>query len=216
MLAEALLLAPGLLALVWLGIPLQEGTGFQPIAPRVFSISLGIGVSLWVASYGLLELQYSVWQPDAGYLKAFRRIHLALRPTGAADAVMSVLAIAVLPAVCEEILVRGIVLPAFVRSLGPAMAVCSSALLFGLMHDDLYRFAFTTSVGLALGVVRLRSGSVLPSVLAHTILNALTFTVTLLFDDPSAPLPPPRPLLGLGLLALGGAPTWLAIRWLRR
>ena len=51
---------------------------------------------------------------------------------------------------------------------------------------------------------RLRTGSLLPSLLAHASLNALTFAAAPFLDDPSSPLPDPRPLLGLRPAARGG------------
>jgi membrane protease YdiL (CAAX protease family) len=216
MVSETLLMAPGLLALLLAGVPLKDGAGLHRINPRTSLLSLGTGATLWLASLGLLELQYAVWRPPADYLEAFRQLHESLRPSGVLDAALSVLAIAVFPAVCEEILVRGIVLPAFARTFGPGLAVVGSALGFGLMHLDPYRFPFTLGVGLALGLVRLRTGSVLPTVLAHTALNTLTFALAPLFDDPSAPMPEPQPLLGLGLLVVGVGFWYLTLRCLRR
>ena len=81
-----------------------------------------------------------------------------------------------------------------------------SALVFALMHDA-YRMPFTFAVGLALGALRLRAGSLLPSLLAHATLNSLTFAAAPFLDDPAKPLPDPRPLLGLALLVLGTATT---------
>jgi sodium transport system permease protein len=216
MVSETLLMTPGLVALTLSGIPLTRGTGLRAISGRMSLLSLVAGTTLWAASLGLLELQYTLWAPPGEYVEIFRRLHEALRPTGVVDAAVSVLAIAVFPAACEEILVRGIVLPAFVRSFGPAVAVVASAVLFGLMHLDPYRFPFTAAVGLVLGIARLRTGSVLPTILAHTTLNALTFVVTPYLDQPTASMPDPQPLLGLALATVGGGLTALAIKWLRR
>jgi membrane protease YdiL (CAAX protease family) len=146
----------------------------------------------------------------------FRRIHEALRPANAFDAVLSVLAIAAAPAVFEETLVRGVVLPSFRPALGATGAVLASALLFALMHADLYRLLFTFAVGAVLGVVRLRAAALLPCILVHATLNTLTFLAAPLVDDPSEPLPDPRPLLGAALLALGMAVTALLLRRLPR
>ena len=215
-LSEVLLMTPGLLALGLRGIPLQTGVGLLPIATPTALLSLASGAALWVASLGLMEVQYALWSPPAEYLEGFRRLHQALRPSSPADAMASLLAVAIVPALCEEILVRGIVLRSFLVGWGPSGSIVASAFLFGLMHLDPYRLPFTFAVGLALGVIRLRAGSVLPPILAHAALNALTFAVAPYLDDPGAPMPAPQPLLGLTLLAAGTVVTAAMTRWLRR
>jgi membrane protease YdiL (CAAX protease family) len=186
--------------------PLAEALAI-PIRRPVALLAAALGLALWVGSLGLLELQYAVWPPPEGYLEMFRRLHEALRPSGPMDALYSVVAIAVAPAVCEETLNRGIVLPSLLRTLGSAGAVVVSALVFGFMHVDLYRLPFTFVVGLALGVLRLRAGSLSASVIAHATLNTLTFLTAPWLDDPSEPMPSPRPLLGAALFVLGAAGT---------
>jgi membrane protease YdiL (CAAX protease family) len=120
-----------------------------------------------------------------------------------------VVAIAAAPAVCEELLLRGIVLPALLPALGSAGSIVTSAALFAFIHWDLYRAAFTFTLGLALGVLRLRTGSLLAPILAHALVNTITFIAAPLTDDPSSALPAPRPLLGLALLAAGAGLTFL-------
>jgi membrane protease YdiL (CAAX protease family) len=212
--SELALLAPGLLALLAYRAPVAHVLGRWPLDRRTALLMVAGGSSLWMASLGLLELQYTVWAPSAGYLEAFRRLHEALRPSGVADALVSLLAIAVIPAVCEELLVRGIVLPSLVRPAGPWGAIVISAVVFAVIHLDPYRTPFTLVLGLALGFLRVRTGSLLACVVAHAVLNALTFAVVPFADDPSQGMPDPRPALGLGLLLAGSAATWLVLRFL--
>jgi membrane protease YdiL (CAAX protease family) len=166
-----------------------------------------------VTSYGLLELQNAVWPPSPDYLERFRRLFEALRPAGPLDWAFSLAAIAVAPAVAEEVLNRGIILPSFRRPLGDGGAVAASALFFGLMHLDAYRLPFTFMMGLALGALRVRTGSLVPGLLAHATVNALTFTAAPFVDDPAQTLPDPRPLLGAAVLLAGGA---LSVRLISR
>jgi membrane protease YdiL (CAAX protease family) len=215
LLSEVVLVLPGLLALAAWRLPWREALRLRRIGGAATALSVAAGLTLWVASLGLLELQYAIWAPPPEYLRAFRSLHQALRPTGPADAVLSVTAIALLPALCEELLVRGIVLPSLARVMGAAGAVLGSATLFGLMHLDPYRFPFTLAVGVVLGMVRLRTASLVPPILAHAALNALTFVAVPWLDDPGVTMPPPRPLLGAALLMLGALLSWSVVRPLR-
>jgi membrane protease YdiL (CAAX protease family) len=215
-LCEAALVVPVVLV-VWALRPAawREAVGWRAPDRRLLLLCLGLGATLWVASLGLLELQYTVWAPAPGYVEGFRRLHELLRPRGPLDALWSLLAIAVMPALCEEAVIRGVLLPSLRKSLPAWLALGLSALLFALMHDA-YRMPFTFAVGLALGALRLQTGALPPSMIAHAGLNALTFAAAPLLDDPNNPLPDPRPLLGAALLAGGLAASGLLFRALSK
>lgn len=173
------------------------------MSPMVLSVLLG--GALWVGSIGLMELQSLVLPPPPEYLDAFRAIHAALAPTDVVDALVSVTVIALLPGVGEELVTRGVLLPALAVPLGPATAIVVSAALFASIHLDPYRFAFTLVIGLVLGVVRLRTGSLWSPIVAHATLNTLTFLVAPLVDDPTQVTYTPQPVLGLACLLAGTA-----------
>jgi membrane protease YdiL (CAAX protease family) len=215
--SEVALATPALLALA-----LTRGRAalaLRPVPPVALAVAVASGAALWAASLGLLELQYAVWTPPPGYLQEFQRLHDMLRPHGPADAVLSVLAIAIAPGVCEELLFRGLILSLLLPALRNTGAVAVSALLFGVIHLDfsaggatLYRVPFAIVVGLGFALLRLRSGSLVPAMIAHALVNATTFTAALQ-EPATATLPEPRPLLGAALL-LGGAAAqaWLLFR----
>src|SRR5262249_7561890 len=213
--SEVMLMLPPLLAhLAVVRRPFSEALALR-IDRRSALLALCAGLFFWVGSLGLLELQYTVWAPGEDYLETFRRLHAALRPAGPWDAFLSVLAIGIAPAVCEEIVTRGVVLPAFTRT-GVAAGIVGSAMVFGLMHVDVYRLPFTFVVGIALAVLRLRTASLSSSMIAHGTLNTLTFVAAPFLDDPEQPMPDPRPLLGLALFAVGAGFTLVLFRFLPR
>jgi membrane protease YdiL (CAAX protease family) len=215
LLSELALVVPGLIALAAFGVPLRAGLALVPIGSRMAIFVAACAAALWVASLGLFEVQYALWAPPPGYLEAFQRLHEALRPRSAADALASIVAIAVAPAVCEELVLRGIVLTALLPGLGSIGAVATSAALFALIHLDPYRSAFTFALGLALGALRVRTGSLLAPILAHALVNTITFAAAPFTDDPAGGLPQPQPVLGLGLFVTGTAFTLLLMRHTR-
>lgn len=198
---------------------------------RTVLLSVMLGAALWVASIGLVELQALVRPPLPAELDLFRRLHAALAPHGPLDALVSLAVIAVLPAVCEELVMRGILLTALLsaatwlatshlnveerrgRTLAVSVSVVATAALFALIHDPV-RLLFAFALGVALGALRLRTRSLVPPVLAHATLNTLTFVVAPLVDDPSQPYEP-RPALGLACLLVGVALAWPLLRALR-
>ena len=184
-------------------------------APRTVALSALLGGALWVLSIGLMELQSLIWPPPPEYLELFRAIHRALKPSGALDALVSIAVIAIGPGVLEEVVVRGLLLPSLVGRLGPAWAILASAFLFAAMHVDPYRFLFTFTIGLILGALRLRTGSLWPPIVAHVTLNTLTFLIVPLVDDPTQTTYTPQPLLGVAALLAGTAVALPLLKALR-
>ncbi len=83
------------------------------------------------------------------------------------------LLVAALPAVCEELAFRGFILSAG-RSLGNnRRAIIVSAIFFGLAHGMLQQSINTFFIGLVLGYLAVRSGSLLPGVIFHFLNNAM-------------------------------------------
>lgn len=201
--------------LVARGRTLKQTLALEKPAQRMVTLSVLLGGALWFLSIGLMELQATAWPPAPEYLEAFRAIHRALAPKNALDAMVSIFVIALAPAIGEEIVIRGVLLPSLLRPLGRVGAVGLSAFVFALVHFDAYRFAFTLAIGLFLGAVRVASGSLWPPILAHATLNTLTFLVAPLVDDPSQAYTP-QPLLGLVCLVAGAAVTVPLGRALRR
>jgi membrane protease YdiL (CAAX protease family) len=222
--SELCLALPGLLSLALFRVPILTALAIRPVDRRTVLLSLGAGAGFWAASLGLFELQYAIWRPPLGYLESFRRLHETLAPANAFEALLSVTAIALAPAFFEEVLFRGILLPSFAAARGPAFAVVGSALLFGLIHVDpsllnasaFYRVPFAFAVGIGLGLLRLGTGALLPSILAHALLNTMTFIAAPFTDDPAEGMPPARPLLGALLLIGGGLVAGVLLGRLRR
>jgi len=80
----------------------------------------------------------------------------------------------------EELLFRGIILPVTVRSLGVPFGLLVTSIPFSLMHGPMYEWSWQhllllVLVGIAFGVVRLRSGSTLASTIVHGAYNLMMF-----------------------------------------
>jgi sodium transport system permease protein len=84
-----------------------------------------------------------------------------------------VLYTAVLPAVCEELAFRGILLSGLRRKLRPASLIAGIGLIFGIFHVTLYRIAPTAVLGMVLTAIALMTGSVFPGMLLHAGNNAI-------------------------------------------
>ena len=85
------------------------------------------------------------------------------------------LTFAVVPAVFEEFFFRGFLFSALRSAISGWQTILATAILFGLFHEVLGpgRFLASASLGLVLGWVRLRTGSVLPCMVLHLLHNGL-------------------------------------------
>ena len=84
---------------------------------------------------------------------------------------LALLAIAVAPAVCEELAFRGFLLSGFARCRRPWLAVALSAGAFGLVHIVPQQVFAATLAGLVLGAIAWKGGSLWPCVLFHLLFN---------------------------------------------
>jgi ABC-2 type transport system permease protein/sodium transport system permease protein len=136
------------------------------------------------------------------------------------------LTLAITPAVCEEFMFRGFVLSSFHRQ-SRASSILLSAFLFGLMHVltsnvlAVERFLPTTFMGIILGWIAVRTGSLWPGMLVHALHNGLLLSLGVFEDELKAReilvnegehLPIPW-LIGGGIgIAFGAALIWLYSR----
>ncbi len=90
----------------------------------------------------------------------------------------ALLLFALIPAICEEFAFRGFILTGLERGHKTRDAIIMSALLFGFMHVliSLFQQLFNaTLLGLILGLLAVRSRSILPGIVFHTMNNGLAF-----------------------------------------
>jgi len=82
--------------------------------------------------------------------------------------------LALAPGVCEELTFRGFVLNGVLRSHRVGGAIFISALLFAAVHLNPIQFPNALVLGLLLGLLAVRSGSILPGILFHAIHNGIS------------------------------------------
>ncbi|MEO8362531.1 MAG: type II CAAX endopeptidase family protein [Vicinamibacteria bacterium] len=214
--AEMALALPPLFVAALLASRIPGLYRFHPLRRWAIPLTVALGLALWTLSLGVFEAQYVLVRPPQQYLDQFQGLHETLRPGSAMGWVFSIAAIAVAPAICEEILFRGLLVPVLRNAVGSALAIVISGVMFGLIHIDAmpgpgggqvavyYRVPFAFILGMLLAKIRIDTESLWPSMIAHATLNATTFVVVFLAPDQKGVMPDPQPFVALGMLALGG------------
>jgi sodium transport system permease protein len=96
------------------------------------------------------------------------------------------LVLAILPAVCEELAFRGFILSGLLRGFPPRTAVLLGSFLYALYQMNVFQLLPYFVFGVVLGLLVLRSGSVLPAMLFHLLYNSLILAPVIvlgLFED---------------------------------
>lgn len=87
--------------------------------------------------------------------------------------------------VLEELLYRGVILQSM-RKYNERFAIFLSAAVFGLMHQNYQQAILGFLVGIPLAIVTIKSGSIVPAIFTHIILNTFA-TVTSCWIQYAAP-----------------------------
>ena len=89
---------------------------------------------------------------------------------------------AVIPAVCEELICRGFIYGVF-RSRSCVAAIVVSTLCFALLHGNIEQAVYAGCFGLMLAIIREMTGSVYPGIFAHMIFNSVSVLPTFENDN---------------------------------
>ena len=87
--------------------------------------------------------------------------------------IISVITVAVLPAICEETAHRGLLLKGF-STLGIKKSIIFSSLLFGLMHLNINQFFYATVLGFIIALTAIISKNIFPAIIIHFMNNFLS------------------------------------------
>ncbi len=83
------------------------------------------------------------------------------------------IAFAVLPAVCEELAFRGFLLTGLLKRFRPRTAILLCSFLFALFHMNVFQFLPQFFLGVVLGLLTVRSKSILPAMFFHLLYNGV-------------------------------------------
>ena len=88
--------------------------------------------------------------------------------------------VAVMPAICEEALMRGFILSSFRSFKSKWLIVILVGIIFGIYHLDPYRFLPTAILGMSMAYIMLETNNLLYPILLHFINNGFSPLVTFL------------------------------------
>ena len=100
--------------------------------------------------------------------------------SGWIDVALLMIAVAIVTPIAEELMFRGYILDSIRRIHGDWPAIIGSAILFGLVHINPFLVGQAFIGGVIYGWIRIRTGSLLPSIACHMMWNIMALSVTYL------------------------------------
>lgn len=94
-------------------------------------------------------------------------------PDGILGFVLSIISVAVAPALLEELLFRGAIMGNLLKY-GKSFAIFTSAFIFALVHGNLVQIPFAFLVGLVLGAMVIETGSIWTGIAIHFVNNLIS------------------------------------------
>lgn len=147
------------------GLPLAT-LGLAWPRPRALLGALLVGAGVWYVS-ARLTAPWARLVGDEG--EAAENLGRLLETTP----IVALALLTAVPAVCEEIVARGLLCLGLRRRIGAPLAIAIATVAFAALHVSVVRAVPTAVLGTLLGVLTVRAGSVVPAMLAHAINNGV-------------------------------------------
>ena len=157
-----------LLAVVMLRADFKEIFPFKAPPVSMFFSSLTFYVGVYLVNIALNSVISELFPASNEFSESITAFATTVSPTSA------VVIIAILPAVFEELLHRGVILAGLKRLHHTWAIVLCAGIAFGIFHLDLYRFLPTAILGCALAYICIKTESLLINMIMHFINNIIS------------------------------------------
>ncbi len=134
------------------------------IGGRLAILIIIVGAAYSISTSVLVEVAHSIKPIPEPFLNAILDL-LVVESIPEFAAV--VLVVAVVPAVAEELLFRGLVQPSLIGRFGPKFGIIATALLFAMFHLNPWTFLPLFIVGTLFGYLAYKTGTFWAGVVAH-------------------------------------------------
>lgn len=138
---------------------------FNKINYKVILISIALGLLCFIINIAISSLfngilTYTGYRFSSSGGKDYSTINFFI----------DIFTVAVLPAICEEFIHRGILLQG-IKHIGFRKAIVISSILFGLVHFNIQQVSYAIVVGLIMGFVSVVAKNIYPAMIIHFINN---------------------------------------------
>lgn len=149
-------------------------SGVKKTQGKYIPIAIGLGVGyMLIINFGLCLLPES-------WLMAYSEQSSGLVEGSAAAIIVSTM---IMAPFIEEIIFRGLMLSRLRKGMPDVVAVLICALIFGLAHGQILWMTYAFGLGIVLGLVAVKSDSVIPGLILHMVFNICGVVVPSLLGE---------------------------------
>ena len=160
---------PFVLCMVFMRLPVNQALPFEKVGVGTGLLCIFMGVGACMFS-NIPSNIVAMFFEGAGFSGTMPE---SVQGNNALSMALSVIQIAIIPALVEELAFRGVILSQL-RRFGNGLAVFGSALLFAFYHGNFLQFTFTFLVGLVLGFIMIRTNNLWITVIIHAVNNGIS------------------------------------------
>lgn len=161
--------------IAWRGLPMHETLGLRRPSGAQWLGTVFLTVGMIGASVLYMAGQSAVFGGLESYRAQEEEWAAKLTAHTVGDLVLLLVTIAVTPAICEEILFRGLLARAYAATMRRGATCVLVGVLFGLFHGLASLQTIPAALlGMAITWLALATGSLWPAVLCHFLFNATT------------------------------------------
>ena len=183
----ALLVGVPASSLTLIGIALLVAGRHRRVRLRLLPSRLSPG-EVVVAVVGMLALSQAldslVQLLGVGAGPALEWMNRTLAAASRGGLVLAVIVVGLLAPVGEELFFRGYMLTRLRQAWSPGPAILVTAIAFGIIHGEWVHGVLAAGIGIYLGVVAERSGSVLPAIICHAANNTASVLISAWVGSP--------------------------------
>lgn len=153
------------------------GFSFKKVDVYVIAIIVILAVVMSLLSSQFIDLvNYGL--KSLGYSKS---TSLPMELNSVGNLILGLISMALIPAICEELLFRGVVLGGMLNfaktNKARIIAVILSAVIFALIHQSALQIVYPFAMGLVFGFIYLYTGNLLYNIILHFVSNGFVVCV---------------------------------------
>lgn len=215
------LVAAVLATWIRLGSRTSYRLGIRPLAMHHFLLILAVSIPISLMCGGLHQVTSAAWDQWFAHLPGMSffdnmNVNESLKPLGESTSVwLLLLAIAVAPAIGEEVIFRGVIGRGLIARHGIVAGVVMTSLLFAAVHIHPAHVIALLPLAFFIHLVYLTTRSFLAPMLLHLLNNSLaivllkaTAMTPALAESTDVDVPVFVPLLSIGIVVLVGWTLW--------
>ena len=152
----------------------RQVLSLRSVSFQILLLTLVITIPFRICSFLISAVVQTIFPMPDFVLRSLEYMYAELMfPSSNLELVLTLLGIVFMAALCEEVMFRGFILQSFLKRKSAWSAIIITAIGFALYHLDPWAIPEIIVIGIFLGWLVVRTGSIFPAMIAHASFNFL-------------------------------------------